>query len=165
VTLKSLVTGLAAAALVGGAAAGVTSVASGTINSLPAVQPVVWDIPMPAAPEDDVAGVKDELTKTVNTLGSGGQFAGKQAYIAGLGRFTGKGVEVKYNDAVAKGYLPLTATVSDVVPNGNTATANVTAKLANGDVRSMPLTFVQGPSPTGWQLSSQSLFALGELVG
>ncbi len=92
-------------------------------------------------------------------------FAGKSAYIQGLGRFTGKGVELKYNDAVAKGYLPLTATVSDVIPSDNSATANVTATLASGEVRSMPLTFVRGPSPTGWQLSSQSLFALGELVG
>jgi len=162
VTLKSLVTGFAAAAVIGGAAAGVTSVASGTIAASPAVQPVVWDIPMPAAPEDDVAS---DLTRTVNTLGSGGSFAGKSAYIQGLGRFTGKGVELKYNDAVAKGYLPLTATVSDVIPSDNSATANVTATLASGEVRSMPLTFVRGPSPTGWQLSSQSLFALGELVG
>ena len=160
--LKTLVTGFAAAAVIGGAAAGVTSVASGTIAASPAVQPVVWDIPMPAAPEDDVAS---DLTRTVNTLGSGGSFAGKSAYIQGLGRFTGKGVELKYNDAVAKGYLPLTATVSDVIPSDNSATANVTATLASGEVRSMPLTFVQGPSPTGWQLSSQSLFALGELVG
>ena len=163
--LKTLVTGFAAAAVIGGAAAGVTSVASGTIAASPAVQPVVWDIPMPAAPEDDAVVVEDELTQTVNTLGSGGSFTGKSAYIQGLGRFTGKGVELKYNDAVAKGYLPLTATVSDVIPSDNSATANVTATLASGEVRSMPLTFVRGPSPTGWQLSSQSLFALGELVG
>jgi hypothetical protein len=162
VTPKYLVTGLAAAALVGGAAAGVTSIASGTISASPAVQPVVWDIPLPAAPAPDLVG---PLTQTVNTLGSGGSFAGKSAYIQGLGRFTGKGVELKYNDAVAKGYLPLTATVADPDLNGNLATANVTATLSTGEVRSMPLTFVPGPSPTGWQLSSQSLFALGELVG
>ena len=161
-TPKSLVTGLAAAALVGGAAAGVTSIASGTITAAPAVQPVVWDIPLPAAPAPDLVG---PLTQTVNTLGSGGSFAGKSTYIQGLGRFTGKGVELKYNDAVAKGYLPLTASVADPDLNGNMATANVTATLSTGEVRSMPLTFVQGPSPTGWQLSSQSLFALGELVG
>lgn len=161
-TLKSLVTGVAAVAAVGGAAAGVTSIASPAITAAPAVQPVVWDIPLPAAPAPDLVG---PLTQTVNTLGSGGSFAGKSAYIQGLGRFTGKGVELKYNDAVAKGYLPLTATVSDPDLNGNAATANVTATLASGEVRSMPLTFVQGPSPTGWQLSSQSLFALGELVG
>ena len=161
-TLKTLVTGVAAVAAVGGAAVGVTSLASSTITAAPAVQPVVWDIPMPAAPAPDLVG---PLTQTVNTLGSGGSFSGKSAYIQGLGRFTGKGVEIKYNDAVAKGYLPLTATVSDVVPSPGGATANVTATLASGEVRSMPLTFVQGPSPTGWQLSSQSLFALGELVG
>ena len=161
-TLKTLVTGVAAVAAVGGAAAGVTSIASSTITAAPAVQPVVWDLPMPAAPAPDLVG---PLTQTVNTLGSGGSFAGKSAYIQGLGRFTGKGVELKYNDAVAKGYLPLTATVADPDLNGNMATANVTATLSTGEVRSMPLTFVQGPSPTGWQLSSQSLFALGELVG
>lgn len=161
-TLKSLVTGVAAVAAVGGAAAGVTSIASPAITAAPAVQPVVRDIPLPAAPAPDLV---DPLTQTVNTLGAGGSFAGKASYIQGLGRFTGKGVEIKYNDAVAKGYLPLTATVSDPDLNGNTATANVTATLANGEVRSMPLTFVQGPSMTGWQLSSQSLFALGELVG
>ena len=160
-TLKSLVTGVAAVAAVGGAAAGVTSIASPTITAAPAVTPVVWDIPMPAAPAPDLVG---PLTQTVNTLGSGGSFAGKAAYIQGLGRFTSKGVELKYNDAVAKGYLPLTATVSDPDLNGNLATANVTATLANGEVRSMPLTFVPG-GPSGWQLSSQSLFALGELVG
>ena len=161
-TLKTLVTGVAAVAAVGGAAVGVTSLASSTITAAPAVQPVVWDIPMPLAPEDDLVG---PLTQTVNTLGSGGSFSGKSAYIQGLGRFTGKGVELKYNDAVAKGYLPLTATVSDVVPSPGGATANVTATLASGEVRSMPLSFVQGPSPTGWQLSSGSLIALGDLVG
>ena len=161
-TLKTLVTGVAAVAAVGGAAVGVTSLASSTITAAPAVQPVVWDIPMPLAPEDDLVG---PLTQTVNTLGSGGSFTGKKAYIQGLGRLTGKGVELKYNDAVAKGYLPLTATVSDVVPNPGGATANVTATLASGEVRSMPLSFVPGPSPTGWQLSSGSLIALGDLVG
>ena len=162
-TLKSLVTGVAAVAAVGGAAAGVTSIASPTITAAPAVQPVVWDIPMPAAPAPDQKG---PIEQTVNTLGSGGSFAGKSAYIQGLGRFTGKGVELKYNDAVAKGYLPLTAILQgDPDVNGGSAVATVQATLANGEVRSMPLTFVRGPSPTGWQLSSASLFALGELVG
>jgi hypothetical protein len=48
--------------------------------------------------------------------------------------------------------------------NGNVATATIQATLANGETRSMPLTFVAG-GPSGWQLSSQSLFALGQLVG
>lgn len=160
-TLKTLVTGVAAAAVVGGAAAGVTSLASPVMSAAPAVAPVVWDIPMPQAPAPDLA---DELTRTVNILGSGGSFQGKAAYIQGLGRVTGKGVEIKYNDAVRKGYLPLTATVANPDLVGNTATAVVTATLGTGEVRSMPLTFVRG-GPSGWQLSSQSLVALGELVG
>lgn len=162
--LKSLVTGVAAAAVVGGAAAGVTSIASPIHSAAPAVQPVVWGIPMPEQPPaaPDLVG---PLTQTVNVLGSGGSFTGKSAYIQGLGRWTGKGVEIKYDEAVRKGYLPLTATVTDPVLQGNMATANVAATLNTGEVRSMPLTFVQGPSPTGWQLSSQSLMALGDLVG
>ena len=67
---------------------------------------------------------------------------------------------------MAKGYLPADRhRLATSIPSGDSATANVTATLASGEVRSMPLTFVRGPSPTGWQLSSQSLFALGELVG
>ena len=161
VTLKTLVTGLvtaaAGAAVVAAAAGGVTSIAGA-----PAIRPVVWDIPLPQAPAPDLAG---PLTQTVNTLGSGGSFAGKQSYIQGLGRFTGKGVEIKYNDAVARGFLPLTATVANVDQNGPVATAFVTATLRSGEVRQMPLTFVQGPSPTGWQLSSGSLFDLAGLMG
>ena len=150
-TLNSLVTGVAAVAAVGGAAVGVTSLASPAITAAPAVQPVVWDIPMPLAPAPDLKG---PIEQTVNTLGSGGQFAGKQAYIAGLGRFTGKGVEVKYNDAVAKGYLPLRATVlGDPDLNGNVATATIQATLANGETRSMPLTFTPG-GPTGVKVLS-----------
>jgi hypothetical protein len=54
VTLKTLVTGMAAVAVVGGAAAGVTSIASPALSPAPAVQPVVWDVPMPQAPAPDL---------------------------------------------------------------------------------------------------------------
>ncbi len=53
-TLKTLVTGVAAAAVVGAAAAGVTSIASRASSATPAVQPVVLDIPMPQAPAPDL---------------------------------------------------------------------------------------------------------------
>ena len=68
-TLKSLVTGVAAAALVGGAAAGVTSIASGTISAAPAVQPVVFDIPMPQQPAPDLQA---PLLQTLQALGAPG---------------------------------------------------------------------------------------------
>ncbi|KMO82350.1 hypothetical protein BST22_09390 [Mycolicibacterium chubuense] len=161
-TLKSLFTsftaGTAAAAVAGAAAVGVTSIALGA--GVASAEPVVVNAPLAPAPE--LAG---PLTQTVNVLGSGGSFSGKQAYVQDLGRIGGIGVSAKYNSAVEKGYLPLTATVADVDQNGNVATANVTATLPNGVTRTMPLSFVQGPSPTGWQLSQQSLFTLAGMLG
>ncbi len=161
-TLKSLVTSLtaggAAAVFVGAAAAGVTSIAAG--SGIAAAQPAVVNAPLAPAPE--LAGA---LTQTVNVLGSGGSFAGKQAYVQDLGRLGGIGVSAKYSSAVAKGYFPLTATVTDVDQNGNVATANVTATLPSGAIKTMPLSFVQGPSPTGWQLSQQSLWTLAGMLG
>lgn len=161
-TLKSLFTsvtaGTAAAALAGAAAVGVTSIAVGA--GVAAADPVVVNAPQ--APAPDLAG---PLTQTVNVLGSGGSFSGKQVYVQDLGKFSGGAVSVKYNSAVQKGYLPLTATVADVDLNGNVATANVTATLPNGQSRTVPLSFVQGPSPTGWQLSQSSLWTLAGMLG
>ncbi|MHA0287758.1 hypothetical protein ACXYX3_15050 [Mycobacterium sp. C3-094] len=161
-TLKSLFTsvtaGTAAAALAGAAAVGVTSIAVGA--GVAAADPIVVNAPQAPAPE--LAG---PLQQTVNVLGSGGSFAGKQAYVQDLGRIGGIGVSAKYNSAVQKGYLPLTATVADVDVDGNVATANVTATLPTGESRTMPLSFVQGPSPTGWQLSQSSLFTLAGMLG
>ena len=109
---------------------------------------------MPLAPHPICVG---PLEQTVNALGSGGSFSGKSAYIEGARPVHRIGAERKYNNAVAKGYFPLTSTVANVDLNGAVATANVTATPANGELRTMPLTFVQGPSPTGWQLIEQSL--------
>jgi hypothetical protein len=159
VTLKTLATGIAAVAVAGAAAAGVTSIASTTVAA-PQVQPVVFGAPMPMAPAPDLAG---PLTQTINVLGSGGSFSGKAAYIQGLGRVGTIAATSKYNALSQKGYFPLTAWVDDINQNGTTATANVTATAANGATGAMPLTFVQGPSPTGWQLSLQSLEALSSL--
>ena len=68
--------------------------------------------------------------------------------------------------AQSKGYFPLNISVTDVDENGPTATANVTATLANGAVKGpMPMTFVQGPSSTGWQLTQQSVADLSAVLG
>ena len=68
--------------------------------------------------------------------------------------------DAKYNQKAAEGYFPLTFDVADVDQNGDSATANVTATAATGATASMPLTFVEGPSPSGWQLSKESVGAL-----
>lgn len=165
--LKTLVTGMAAAAVVAAAAGGVTSIAStassGAPSTVTAIQPVVKGIPLPQAPAPELQG---PLTDTLQALAGPGQFSGaKGDYVqGGFGRIEGRLADSKYNSAVAKGYLPLTISVADIDQNGPIATANVTATLGTGDVKSMPMTFVQGPSPTGWQLSQQSVTALSSLL-
>jgi hypothetical protein len=165
VTLKTLVTGLAAAGLVGAAAAGVTSIASSAVSAAPAVQPVVWDIPMPQAPAPEL---ETPLLTTLNGLAGGGSFRGaKEAYIeGGIGRIEGITADRAYNNAAAKGVFPLSFGLGPIDQNGPVATTNVTATAANGATASQVVTFVQSPlSPSGWQISKQSALALLSAVG
>jgi hypothetical protein len=159
VTLKSLVTGMAAAAVVAGAAAGVTSIAAPAESSAPAVQPVVWSIPLPQQPAPDLQG---PLLGTLNALAGGGSFSGpKAAYIqGGVGRIEGITADRAYSNAAQKGQLPLTFAVNNIVVNGPIATADVTATAATGSTATQNIQFVAGPSPTGWQISKASALAL-----
>ena len=154
--LTGIVTGAAAVAFTVGGAAGMTSLAAAP--STPAVAPVVWDIPMPAAPAPEL---QSALTQTLSGLAAGGSFASKQSYIeGGLGRIATRAADAKFQQKQAEGVFPLTFNVMDIDQNGPLATANVTATSATGNEASMPLTFVQGPSPSGWQLSKGSVGAL-----
>ena len=162
-TLKTLVTGVAAAALVAGAAAGVTSVASPAVSSTPAVQPVVWDIPMPQAPAPELQA---PLLQTLQALAGGGSFSGKASYIqGGIGRIESIAADRAYNNAAREGKFPLTFNIADIDVNGPVATANVTATSATGGTATQPVTFTAGPSPTGWQVSRQSALALLSAAG
>ena len=162
-TLKSLVTGVAAAALVGGAAAGVTSIASPALSSAPAVQPVVWDIPMPQAPAPDL---QPQLLQTLQALGAPGLSASKAPFIqGGIGRIEGRVADTKLREAQADGKFPLSFVLANIDQNGDVVTADVTATAANGGVATQNIAFVPGPSPTGWQMSKQSLMALMSAVG
>ncbi len=158
-TLKLLATGVAAAAVIGGAAAGVTSVASSTPVASPAVQPVVFGAPLPQTPAPEL---QSQLVATLDALQSGGSFSGaKASYIeGGLGRIEGITADRAFGNASAKGYFPLSFTVADIDQNGPTATANVVATAANGATASQPIQFVQGPSPTGWQVTKSSAMTL-----
>jgi hypothetical protein len=165
VTLKTLVTGVAAAALVGAATAGVTSLASGTLTaSTPAVQPVVWDVPMPQTPAPELQG---PLMTTLNGLAGGGSFGGaKSAYVqGGVGRIEAVTADRAYNNAAAKGVFPLRFSVDGIDQNGGTASANVTATAATGASVTQNVMFVAGPSPSGWQLSKASALALLTAAG
>ncbi|HYP95841.1 MAG TPA: hypothetical protein VER34_22600 [Mycobacterium sp.] len=165
-TLKILVTGVAAAALVGGAAAGVTSIAFSAGSSAPAavaVQPVVWDIPMPQAP---AAQLEAPLLQTLQALAGGGSFAGKASYIqGGIGRIEGIAADRAYNRAAAEGKFPLTFNVANIDDAGGVVSADVTATSALGTTASQNVQFVPGPSPSGWQISKESALSLLSAAG
>lgn len=165
-TLKTLVTGVAAAALVGGAAAGVTSIAFSAGSSAPgavAVQPVVWDIPMPQAP---AAQLEAPLLQTLQALAGGGSFAGKAPYIQdGIGRIEGIAADRAYNRAAAEGKFPLTFDVANIDDAGGVVSADVTATSALGTTATQNVQFVPGPSPSGWQISKESALSLLSAAG
>lgn len=155
-TIKTVMTGAVAFAFTAGAAAGITGLA--TVPAAPAVHPVVWDIPMPAAPAPDLAGA---LSQTLNGLVAPGSFASKSTYIqGGLGPKDTFLADKAYDKKAKQGYFPLTFTLSDIDQVGTEATANVAATAANGATGAEPITFVQGPSPSGWQLSKASVLML-----
>jgi len=164
VTLKALVSGAAAAVAIAGAAAGVTSIASSSdAVAGPRVTPVVWDIPMPQQPAPDMQG---PLLATLQALGAPGLSASKAPYIqGGIGRIEGRVADTKLREAQAEGKFPLSFSVANIQPSGPGFTADVTATAANGGVASQNIAFVPGPSPTGWQMSKQSLMALMSAVG
>lgn len=165
-TLKSLVTSLTAGAaatlLAGAAAAGVTSIAVG--SGIASATPAGFDAPLPAAPAPDLQG---PLMSTLTALSGPGSFSGaKASYVqGGLGRIEARVADSGYNNAAAEGHFPLSFTIANIDQNGGVATAFVTATSPAGSVASQPLTFIAGPSPTGWQLSKQSALALVSAVG
>jgi hypothetical protein len=168
VTLKTLVTGAAAAALVGGAAAGVTSIAppAGLDPAAPAaiaVQPVVWDIPMPQAPAPEL---QSPLLGTLQALAGAGSFIGKAPYIeGGIGRIESIAADRAYSKAAAEGKFPLTFNVANIDQEGGVATADVTATSALGATATQNVQFVAGPSPTGWQIAKASAMSLLQSAG
>ena len=162
-TLKTLVTGVAAAALVGGAAAGVTFIAFPAVSSAPAVQPVVWDVPMPQAPAPDLQA---PLLQTLQALASGGSFAGKAPYIQdGIGRIESIAADRTYTNAAQEGKFPLTFNIANIDSDGATASADVTATSALGTSATQSVQFVTGPSPSGWQIAKASALDLLSAAG
>jgi hypothetical protein len=143
---------------------GVTSLASSTVAAGPQIQPVVFGVPMPEAPAPEL---QSPLMQTLQGLAGGGSFAGsKGAYVqGGVGRFEALTADRAYDNAAAKGYFPLSFNIADIDQNGGVATANVNATSATGVVNSQSVTFVAGPSPSGWQISKSSALALLSSTG
>ena len=133
-TLKTLVTGVAAAAAISGAAMGVTSIAS----------PAIAGADECYVDAGTLQGVLDGL------VAPGGSFAGPKGNLIqdGLGPVSGRLADGKLRAAYADGTLPTAISVAPPTCAGNTATSVVTAAG-----QSMTLMFVdQG----GWKLSNGS---------
>jgi hypothetical protein len=137
VTLKTLVTGIAAAAAVSGAAVGVTSIASPAISAADVC----------AVDAGTLQGVLDGLAAP------GVQFKDKSYLIeGGVGPIEGRTADRLLDDAYATGSLPVAFQVEPPVCSGNTATS-----IVNAGGRSQSITFVdQG----GWKLSEDSATAV-----
>lgn len=158
-TLKYLATGVAAAALVGAAAAGVTSIASPAQVASPAVMLANYDGLLPMEPVADVPS-SDQLLAVLNGLGNPGvKFRDKGQFVEGGIGFTYGGLADRY---FADKY-PLTFTVGQpyaVAPG--VANAPVTAVGTGFGPYNQELTFVnQG----GWKLSRASVEQLVAAAG
>jgi hypothetical protein len=165
VTVKSLATGVAAVAAIGAAAAGVTCIASVTAT-LPQVQPVVFGAPLPLDPVVPGADVPTpgQLVSLLNSLQDPSvPFASKSNLVeGGVGGVEGHFADKKLQQAAARGSLPLTFNISNILPAGpGTASADVTASGPHLSPTTENLTFVdQG----GWMLSRASAMTLIQSV-
>jgi len=155
VTLKLLATGVAAAAIIGGAAAGVTSIAYGTPLASPAVHPVVFGAPLPLDPAADVPSA-DQLNSVLYGLADPNvPFRSKSNLVeGGVGLVEGRTADALMRNAVAKGILPMSFSVANIAAAGpGAATASVTATGPGMAPTTQTITFVdQG----GWKLSRSS---------
>ena len=164
-TVKSLATGVAALAAIGAAAAGVTCIASVTATS-PQVQPVVFGAPLPLDPVVPGADLPtpDQLVTVLNSCRTRAcpsparATSSKAASAAPIGHFA----DHELQKAAAKGSLPLTFNITNIVPAGpGAASANITASGPHLAPTTENLTFVdQG----GWKLSRDSAMTLIQSV-
>jgi hypothetical protein len=141
----------------------VTSIAASGSSATPAIQPVVWDIPLPQTPAPEL---QSPLLQTLQVLAGGGSFSGKAPYIqGGIGRIESIAADRAYRNAAAEGKFPLNFNIVNIDQNGGVATADVTATAATGGTATQNIVFVAGPSPTGWQISKDSALSLLSSVG
>jgi hypothetical protein len=158
VSLKSVTTGVAAAALVGAAAVGVTSIASVPTVS-PAITPVVFGAPLPLDNDPDLAG---QLTGVLNQLANGATITENAGLIqGGVGILEGRTANRLLAQAHQNGDFPLNLAVTNVsppAPDGSvTGTVNVSGPKT--PPTSQQMTFMPG-GPSGWQVSKSSAMSV-----
>lgn len=154
-TLKFLATTVAAAAIVSGAAAGMTSVAFTEPAGAPAVQPVVFGAPLPMDPASD-APTAGDLNGVLYGLADPNVSFQSKGYLVegGIGPVESRAADGMMKNAVTKGMLPLSFSISNIAASGTgAATASVTASGPTLSPTTQSITFVnQG----GWKLSRAS---------
>ena len=158
-SLKYLTTGLAAAAFVGAAALGVTSIASGPATFSTAVIPVVFGAAPPLDPAADVP-TSDELIAVLNGLADPSvPFRSKGNLIeGGVGIVEGRAADRLMANASQQGYLPLSFQVSNIQPAGpGAASASVIASGPNLAPKTANVVFVD---EGGWKISRTSATSL-----
>ena len=152
-TLKFLVAGAAAAAVVGGAAAGLSALPAPA--GAPQVTPVVFGAPLPLDPAADVPSA-DQLTGVLNGLADPSVPFASKAYLVegGIGRIEARTADALMRSAVAKGQVPLNFSIGAISPAGpGVASATVTASGPGMPPTTQTVSFVdQG----GWKLSRSS---------
>jgi hypothetical protein len=159
VSLKSLTIGVAAAAMIGGAAVGVTSVASVAPGASPAITPVVFGAPLPLDAPLPTAG---DLTGVLNSLADPGvPFSQKGGLVeGGVGIIEGHTADRLLANAGQKGDLPLAFQLSNIAPAGPGAvTATVVASGPQLAPTTQTVTFVNRDG-SGWKLSRGSATSL-----
>ena len=161
---KLLATCMAAAAIVGGAAAGTSALASITPVASPAVAPMVFGAPLPLDPGVDLPSA-EQLTGVLNSLANPSvPFAAKGYLIeGGIGRLEAKTADALMRSAIAKGQVPLNFNIGPIAPVGpGAATATVTAAGPSMPSTTQAVTFVnQG----GWKLSRASASTILTIFG
>ena len=112
-TLKTLVTGAAAAVVVAGAAAGVTSIASPDVLTTPARYAGRVGHPDAAGARAGPAGLR--CFRRCRRSARPGLSASKAPYIeGGIGRIEGRVADSKLRDAQAEGKFPLSFTLANI---------------------------------------------------
>ena len=127
-SLKSITTGVAAAALVGAAAVGVTSIAAVPTSVSPAITPVVFGAPLPLDNDPDLAG---QLTGLLNQLANAPTITENAGLIqGGVGIFEGRTANRLLTQAHQNGDFPLNLTVTNVSPPAPDGSVTVPANAA-----------------------------------
>ena len=156
-TLKSLAASAAAAAVLGGVAAGVTAVTSH--SAAPEIALTSVGAPLPLDPAADMP-TTDQLNGVLYGLADPSVPFASKSYLVegGLGRLEARTADALMRNAVAKGQMPVSFAIAAITPVGpGAASATVTATGPSAAPISQNVTFVdQG----GWKLSRTSASAV-----